>query len=504
MYVPIPLCRLLRFPVSIALVAAFVTTLLVVNASAGSAAAAAPSPPATCWFTWSGDTATVGFTRQANDGANRQVLERRVDEGRWLWTDRINVYEPWSSTWTRNPGEHVGFRLKSRSLDGGNSPFIPCIAGRSGPPIAPAACAVTPSGNTVDIEWTPADRDRANRWVVERRLPGDSWRWHDRVNIHKIPESTDRAPAGTAWRVKSRDLANANSAYTACDEPTGIDPSSILWSADHETGDLQQWSADMGWQWWDDERDAVVGYDTGSERYYGDAVFNSRTAPGNCVTTVTDEIARSGDFSMKHSLTGASNASQGCRTFRTYLGIDGADAIALPDEAYYSAWYYLPTAVETDVWWNIFQFKSRSDELCPDRLPEAESLAMLSFDVIAEGGDRYMHVYHKKPCEQFCADSCQWESYGQTAESPIPVGEWFHVEAFLSQSTWGDDVNQDGRVTLWINGVEVIDRDGIQTQSRPGDIVQWSVNNYTDNIFPADVDLYIDDAAISTERLGVG
>lgn len=489
---------------AIAAIAACGATLLIIDAPATSAAAVAPEAPAACWFTWAGDSASIGFDRTAEDGANRQVLERRVAEGPWTWTDRINVYEPSASTWSRRASEHVGFRLKSRSPDGASSPYIPCIAGRSGPPRAPAGCAVTRNRDAVEIAWTPADQDRADRWVVERRLPGDAWRWHDRVNIDETPDSADRAPVGTEWRVKSRDLADANSGYIVCSESTGADPASILWSADHETGDLQQWTANMGWQWWDDDLDAVVDYDTGSERYYGEAVFNSRTAPGNCVTTVTDEIARSGRYSMKHALTGASNASQGCRTFRRYLAIDDGEAVVLPDEAYYSAWYYLPTDVETDVWWNIFQFKSWGEVPCPDRLPEEQSLAMLSFDVAAQAGDRYMTVYHKKPCEQYCADSCDWEFYGPTAESQIPIDEWFHVEVYLAQSTWNDVVNPDGRITVWVNGIEVIDRNGIHTQSRPGDQVQWSVNNYTDNITPADVDLYIDDAAISTERVGPG
>ncbi|MCP4371010.1 MAG: hypothetical protein GY797_23280, partial [Deltaproteobacteria bacterium] len=76
-------------------------------------------------------------------------------------------------------------------------------------------------------------------------------------------------------------------------------------------------------------------------------------------------------------------------------------------------------------------------------------------------------------------------------------GEWVHIEAYVKKSHL-----PNGRLTVWLNGQEIIDAQNIQTLRNEGDRLHWSLNNYTDNITPSDPVIYADDAVISTRRVG--
>jgi hypothetical protein len=84
----------------------------------------------------------------------------------------------------------------------------------------------------------------------------------------------------------------------------------------------------------------------------------------------------------------------------------------------------------------------------------------------------------------------------------LPVGRWTHLEAFLSESK-----DFDGRLTLWQDGAQVIDLNGIRT-SYPNCTYnswcasnEWSVNLYSDGLSPNPATIYIDSAAIGRARM---
>ena len=89
----------------------------------------------------------------------------------------------------------------------------------------------------------------------------------------------------------------------------------------------------------------------------------------------------------------------------------------------------------------------------------------------------------------------QKTSYQQRL-TDIPVGQWFQVEVY--HRSRGDNT---GAITVWQDGVELFDVQGVQTRYLEGDI-QWSINNYTDNIRADTVTLYVDDMIISKARIG--
>src|SRR5690348_13297083 len=107
--------------------------------------------------------------------------------------------------------------------------------------------------------------------------------------------------------------------------PAGESSASVLWSADHESGNLSQWYRP----------------ELGPSGSYGGGEFNS--AGGR--SELSRNHAHSGNWSVKMEIPGASSAS-GARLFRW----------AEPHghvELRYSAWYYFPQAYTVGKWWSI-------------------------------------------------------------------------------------------------------------------------------------------------------
>jgi hypothetical protein len=85
--------------------------------------------------------------------------------------------------------------------------------------------------------------------------------------------------------------------------------------------------------------------------------------------------------------------------------------------------------------------------------------------------------------------------YYDQALIDIPVGRWFHLEAFLAQSD-----EYDGHITVWQNGIQLWDLDRVKTRYPRGDN-RWSVNNYGEELQPSKATLYVDDAMVTTARV---
>jgi hypothetical protein len=78
----------------------------------------------------------------------------------------------------------------------------------------------------------------------------------------------------------------------------------------------------------------------------------------------------------------------------------------------------------------------------------------------------------------------------------VPVGQWLHVEVYLDQSS-----EYTGRITVWQDGVQIYDMDNVKTKYPDGDN-RWSINAYGAGISPMPFTVYVDDAAVSTSRIG--
>jgi hypothetical protein len=234
-------------------------------------------------------------------------------------------------------------------------------------------------------------------------------------------------------------------------------PNAIVWQADLETKDLSQWMLDTT---------------------RGDPKADS----GLCMRPgrgVSDEQAHSGIYSMKLVIN--TFFTSGCRQFRTEEPASG--------EAYfYSAWFYIPELVEVGAFWNLFQFKSNVD---------GKSGLFWKLDVRNNDAGEMMivPVWDGPIPGPHAGDPVKRIPYFQT-EITMPVGEWFHLEAYLKQSE-----EFDGHIIFWQDGVELLNMDNVRTKW-PGGYQNWSVNNYGNQLRPNPTTLYVDDLVISTERIG--
>src|SRR5258708_13457250 len=80
------------------------------------------------------------------------------------------------------------------------------------------------------------------------------------------------------------------------------------------------------------------------------------------------------------------------------------------------------------------------------------------------------------------------------ASAVVPLRRWFQVEGFVGAA--GDST---GRLELWFDGTLIYD---IGEPTVASDYVEWQVGGVAEFISPVGSTLFVDDAAISTERLG--
>lgn len=241
-------------------------------------------------------------------------------------------------------------------------------------------------------------------------------------------------------------LSNPTFANTQPGEKTSFPPTQqsgpVLWAADMETGDLSQWDANNG----------------GGE-------YNS----GKASSSASGDVARSGSWSAKMTITTPSSPTSGVRLFRW------GESRSNP-ALYYSAWFYFPRRYDAPEWWNIWQWKtSTSSANDPYFLLDVGN---------RPDGSMYIYLY----------DWVKRVAYQQTAKN-IPEGQWTHIEGYYRCAS-----DNTGQVTIWQDGVQLLDVANVQTRYSGGDC-QWSIDNYSSSLDPSPAIIYADDAAIGTGRM---
>lgn len=165
------------------------------------------------------------------------------------------------------------------------------------------------------------------------------------------------------------------------------------------------------------------------------------------------------------------------------------DPANLPNQAYYSAWYLLPTPVESPGI-NIMQWKQ------PLILSAIEQTREPTLNVQLRGASGYMGLCLRHRVDEYG----QYFPQGtQAAENmmPLPVGEWFEIKSLYEWSKL-----PTGRVATWLNNQLLWNVSGIRTEfSRPfiSYARQWTVNNYAPYVKPSPYSIYIDSCSAWTE-----
>jgi hypothetical protein len=219
--------------------------------------------------------------------------------------------------------------------------------------------------------------------------------------------------------------------------------SEIIWSANHESGDLSEWS---------------IGAEGG----------DSADAP-DATVSVTTEYAHGGKYAVKLT-NGAIGTAKEARVWR--VG-------AFPREAYYSAWYFLPRSYVTKVDWTILQFRAPTSD--PSVLGYFLDLDLRSLP----GGELVLSLMDHRPAYL----------RSPTADPAllVPVGRWFQLETFFRNA---DD--ETGRLMVWLDGQLNYD---VRRPMGSHDAVYWTPCNVGNDLTPTQSSIYVDDAAMSLVRV---
>jgi hypothetical protein len=242
-------------------------------------------------------------------------------------------------------------------------------------------------------------------------------------------------------------LAVAGAAGCGPELPVGSD---VLWSARFEGGTFDEWTGALG---------------RGVQAFPSD--------PNNKVE-ITTEHAHTGTSAVRLTI----DASK--------VGVQESALLSraddLPIEAYYSAWYYLPTSVSVGTYWVIFKFRQRA--VASDGSTESE---LFDLDLTRQGnGDMSMVLFDHRAQRNLPLD---------VTDAVVPINRWFQVEAFYRNTA-----DSTARLTYWLNGRQIKDLSG-QTLA-PSSWIEWDPCSVGETLDPSPAVLFIDDCAISRTRVG--
>jgi hypothetical protein len=226
----------------------------------------------------------------------------------------------------------------------------------------------------------------------------------------------------------------------------GTGGAGILWRATFEPGDLSEWLAD------------------GNGGIYMD---NLATAPA-----VTQDVAHRGAHA------GIAAFAPVTVTSFSYLYREQPS----PPEAYYGAWFLIPTTLQVGSWLSLHHFGYHRTAGSADTMP------LFDFNVYpGSDGTLFAHLF----------DPATVSNIDQTDPVPVPVGRWVHFEIFLRKAA-----DATGRITIWQDGALILDVPNLLTA--PTEWLQWDAGGGSNDVTPTPAAVYLDDATISTTRVGVG
>lgn len=196
---------------------------------------------------------------------------------------------------------------------------------------------------------------------------------------------------------------------------------------------------------------------------YSEARGYCYTAP-DAMYALTDVVTRTGRRAAAFSIT-TDPAKVGNQTRCIREGF-------LPADAYYGAWFYIPTRAKNNGTWNLIHFQGASDTT------ELHNLWDVSIHTDENGRmmPRLVRLLGRGPAAEH-------------ADVELRPGEWFSLQVRLKR-----DATEAGMIALYLNGALVAEyKDVITDDSMWG---QWYIGNWADNLEPVESTIYIDDVSI--------
>jgi hypothetical protein len=219
----------------------------------------------------------------------------------------------------------------------------------------------------------------------------------------------------------------------------GEDPG-LNWSSNFETGNLSEWTNDG----------AAV---SGSNQHAADA-------------SVSQDAAHGGSSAMKITFDTSDGRDHFAELYR----------LVEPGGAYYGAWYLIPESHAPAVYWSVLYFFTESK---PGDPKTRHSL----WDVNLNDSAVY---FYDETTKRF-VDS--------VTKPPYPIGRWFHLEVYLEHPAGGD-----AHIVVWQDGQQLFDVPALGMA--PNESLYFALGSETDHLTPPNCVVYIDDASVSTRRVG--
>ena len=254
-------------------------------------------------------------------------------------------------------------------------------------------------------------------------------------------------------------LAGVAGITLGCSEPLHIGDD-VLWSADHETGDLSQWTT---------QGDGQTAFNIGDAKASTLDLSLEATDAGMSVE-VTADAAHSGTHSLKLSNPGNDDNRE--------TGMEILRVIGPTEDAFYSAWFMLPSDIELSPSITIARLRSRNEA---GEVFNGEELQLRSLPT----GGYVLQVFNNNSA--FLREPLP-------EEPPyLAAGRWSQIEARYES-------RMSGRLRVWLDGKLVYDLNG-----RPGatgkDLV-LSICNTGEGFNPAPLALFVADVVVSLSRMG--
>jgi hypothetical protein len=229
----------------------------------------------------------------------------------------------------------------------------------------------------------------------------------------------------------------------------GDGAASLLWSASFEPGDLSEW----------------IGDGQGG-------MLNENINP-QLIPTATTAVAHGGRYAGLMTLSPTAGMTSSNYLFRNAPS---------PKAAYYSAWFYVPSSVTVGTWLSLSHFRG-------SQTAGGETLSAIWDVNLYPRGDGSLAAQ--------LFDYNRQQNWRQTFPLPVPFDTWVQFEVYFLKAT-----DPTGKIQVWQDGTLIFERDGLATVTN--DSFQWDAGGACDALTSSPATVYVDDAAISTVRVGPG
>ena len=151
---------------------------------------------------------------------------------------------------------------------------------------------------------------------------------------------------------------------------------------------------------------------------------------------------------------------------------------SFPESAYYGSWYFISQPLQAAKNWNLWHFGGSDDP----NLRVQPSL----WDVTLFGtpnGEWELGV------RDYLGPQGEDTIYLGHDHKPVPIGSWFHIEAFLKRAA-----DSTGKIALYQDGVLLLEQTNLKSDASK--FTEWFVGDWAENATPPDSSLYVDDVSI--------